>query len=387
MAERDESTGGVAATVRERVFEAAAAVRAGEGPLTATELAARAQVSDATVGRLRAELERRYPRLLRDVRALVFAAAAAAVRAGEVPLTAKALAVRAEVSDTTVGALRPELETRYPQLFAGARERVLAAAAAAVKAGEGPLTVRELTARAHVGETTVRRLQPELERRYPGLLGGPRERVFAAAAAGVRARAVPLTVTALAARAGVGTGTVRQLRAELERRYPGLLGGPRERVFVAAGAAMSAGTVPLTVTALATRAGVGTGTVRQLRAELERLYPGLLGGASELVLAAAAAAVAANEVPLTATALAARARVSTDTVRRSRAELERLYPGLLGGASARVFAVAAAAVKAGELPLTALELAARAHVSKDTVGGLRAELKRRHPGLLRSRRA
>jgi hypothetical protein len=330
MAEREESVGGPGASVGERVLVAAAeAVKAGEGPLTATELAARAGVSDATVGGFRAHLARLYPGLLRDAREMVLAAADAAVGAGEGPLTVTELAARAQVSETTVGRFRAELERLYPGLLGAASARVFAAAAAAVKAGEGPLTVTELAARAHVGNATVGRFRAQLERRHPGFLRDARALVLVAAAAAVKAGEGDLTASALAARAGVSKATVGGLRAELGRLYPGLLRDPRARVFAAAAAAVAAGEGSLTATELAARADVSDTTVGGLRVELMRRYPGLLDGASARVLAAAAAAVTAREGSLTVTELAARAHVSKDTVRGSRAELETLYPGLL----------------------------------------------------------
>ena len=143
-----------------------------------------------------------------------------------------------------------------------------------------------------------------------------------------------MTLVALALRAGVEKGTVSRMRPELERRFPGLLGFARERVLAVAHAILAdRGSGPVTGAALAALADVEKNTVSRMRPELERRFPGLLGSARERVLAAAQELAGRGSGPVTGAALAARAQAREQTVSRMRPELERKFPRLLRSAA------------------------------------------------------
>jgi hypothetical protein len=214
-------------SARERVLAAAAQVAdQGSGPVTLTALAAHARAGRVTVSGLREEIEQLFPGVLRSrARARVLAAAAqiAADRSG--PVTVTALAAEADVDHSTVSGLRAEIEQRFPGVLRSTgRARVLAAAKTIAAKRSGPVTLTALATRARVSQSTVSRLRPQIDRRFPGVLGSPeRGRVTAAAQRIFRDRSGPVTATALAAQAGVNWRTMAKLRDEIDRLFPGVL--------------------------------------------------------------------------------------------------------------------------------------------------------------------
>jgi hypothetical protein len=166
-----------ASTARERVLAAAAQIAVeGSGPVTGVALAVRANVSPATVSRLRAAIAQKSPGVLSSLtaeRARILAAAAQIGREGLGPVTPSALATRAKVAPKTVYRMRDVIEAHFPSVLGLARERVLAAAERIVRERTGPVTQAALAAEAHTSQCTISRLHLEIWERVPGALIPP----------------------------------------------------------------------------------------------------------------------------------------------------------------------------------------------------------------------
>jgi transcriptional regulator GlxA family with amidase domain len=152
----------------------AAAARMAEqrsGPITGAALAGRANVSQHTVSRVREEIQRRFPGVLGSpAKARVLAAAGRIAADQSGPVTGTELAAQAKVSQDQVSRLRREILERFPGVLGSARERLLAAAHQVAAKGSGPVTGVTLATRANVDVCTMSRLRDEIHREFPGVL-------------------------------------------------------------------------------------------------------------------------------------------------------------------------------------------------------------------------